>query len=303
LTLETERQYPDSTSYLPPGWPIFLVLYGFVAFWALGVSSFIWVIVAVPMLIALLTTPDARLPRGLGLWMLFLGWAVLSVVMLGSGGQAVVWGYRYAIYLASGIAMIYAYNLPRRQVGAYSAVKAMGTYWLFIVASGFLSLFLPDLTFQSPVQALLPGNLSQDPFVVELTQPRLAQVHDFLGFEVTRPAGPEGSFSSGVRSAPDKPAGARKLQSCARVGKRSTRLTGRAHDPPFPALPGILITNGTRVAFSQRVDLCQWPFSPRCQPWSDHNTTMVRVACGDSASADSTRPSCSSAALMDARYD
>ena len=189
LTLEPEAASAPS-SYLPAGWPIFLVLYGFLIFWALGLASFIWIIIAIPMLFALLTMPEAKLPRGAGLWMLFLGWAVLSILMVGSGSRGFVWGYRMAIYLASGIAMVYAYNLPRSRVGEHSAVRAMGTYWLFIVASGFLSLIMPELTFQSPVQAILPGNLSQDPFVVELTQPRLAQVHDFLGFEVTRPAGP-----------------------------------------------------------------------------------------------------------------
>lgn len=190
LTREPELRPVGPPGYLPAGWPVLIVFYGYLVFWALGVANFIWVIVAIPMLITLMTIEHARLPRGAGMWMLFLAWTVLSLFAVGIGGQAAVWGYRFAVYLASGIGMVYAYNLPRRQFPVLKAVRAMGTYWLFIVGSGFLSLLIPRFEFQSPIQAILPGSLSQNPFVIEMTQPRLAQVHDFLGFEVTRPAGP-----------------------------------------------------------------------------------------------------------------
>lgn len=176
--------------YLPTGWPVTMVFYGYLFFWAMGVSNFIWIIVAVPMLITLMKMERARLPSGAGMWMLFLGWTLLSVFAVGIDSRAVVWGYRFSVYLAAGIVMVYVYNLPRREFPVSKAVRAMGTYWLFIVGSGFLSLVMPDLEFQSPIQAILPGSLGQNPFVMEMTQARLAQVHDFLGFEVTRPAGP-----------------------------------------------------------------------------------------------------------------
>ena len=65
--------------------------------------------------------------------------------------------------------------------------------------------------------------------------------------------------------------------------------------------PGAEIMSGTRVASSHKVDLCQCPFSPRCQPWSDQSTTTVLLANALASSASRTRPSWASAKEILAR--
>ena len=57
------------------------------------------------------------------------------------------------------------------------------------------------------------------------------------------------------------------------VGKTSSSSTGCVHRPGL--MPGPEKIKGTRVPSSQSVFFPVISFSPMCQPWSDHKTTMV----------------------------
>ena len=68
---------------LPPGWPLTMLLVGYPVFWALGLVAFVLQIVAVPMAIELLRRRPVRVPRGFGIWILFLILSAAGILVLG----------------------------------------------------------------------------------------------------------------------------------------------------------------------------------------------------------------------------
>lgn len=173
-----------------PAWPIYTVLYGFSVFWVLGLASFAWLVAAIPMLFWLMASKGTRLPGGTGIWVLFLGWVALSMPMVDTATSLAVWGHRFLLYVGAGIAFVYAYNIPRSGVSDRSIARAITALWALMVLAGFAAIAFPQFEFRNPFQSLLPGGLAQNEYVVGLVQTRLAQIHDFLGFEVARPAAP-----------------------------------------------------------------------------------------------------------------
>ncbi len=177
-------------AWLPAGWPVLLVLYGFPALWILGLSKIAWILVAPIMVAHLWGRRTVYAPRGTGLWALLLIWCVLSIFMVDSFLRGAVWSLRWGAYLAAGVCLVYGYNLDR---GAFRSSRLIGGFaylWMLIVAGGFAGLFFGDVTFPSALQAVLPASLAVEPYVLELVQPVVAQIHDFLGFPVGRPAAP-----------------------------------------------------------------------------------------------------------------
>jgi hypothetical protein len=67
---------------LPEGWPVLALFGAFPLWWALGLSSVIWILLAVPMLARLLARGRMRVPRGFGLWLAFLFWMLASATQL-----------------------------------------------------------------------------------------------------------------------------------------------------------------------------------------------------------------------------
>jgi len=61
-------------------------------------------------------------------------------------------------------------------------------FWVAVVAGGFVGLLLPNLSFRSLAEYLLPQSVLADEFVYELVHPQFAQTMDFLGYPVPRPS-------------------------------------------------------------------------------------------------------------------
>ncbi len=159
--------------------------------WALGVGAFIWLIMAVPMALWLTRRPQVRLPRGIGLWALFVCWVLVSSTQLpGDFGATVAFTFRTAVYTAGGIMLVYTYNVPRDELPTERLVATLAGLWTSLVLFGVLALFVPDLSFHSLTELLLPRSLRSTPFVHQLVHPRLAQVQTFLGYPLPRPNAP-----------------------------------------------------------------------------------------------------------------
>ena len=62
---------------LPEGWPVLALFGGFPIWWALGLSSVICILFAVPMFVWLLLKGRVRVPKGFGWWAAFLFWMLL----------------------------------------------------------------------------------------------------------------------------------------------------------------------------------------------------------------------------------
>ena len=189
-----------SPSQWPEHWPLTVLLIGYPLWWVLGMSAFMPLIVAVPMLLQVLRRHPIRVPDGFGWWLVFLACVVLSVTMLfvdapgavpgGGPSRLIVFTYRVGWYLACTIVLLWVVNLDETALPSRRVVRLMS--WMFIVTvlGGLLGVVLPNLEFTSLVEALLPGALRSNNFVRSLVHPQSAAVQSILGTDSPRPVAP-----------------------------------------------------------------------------------------------------------------
>ncbi|MGN9840716.1 hypothetical protein ACTMTI_21595 [Nonomuraea sp. H19] len=183
-----------------PAWPIAALLVGYPLWWALGFGGLSVVVLAVPMAVLLWRRRPIRVPPGFGLWVLLLAGYLVSAMMLaetppgtyGELGPGRVVGYamRLALYTAVLIMALYLGNLTERELPQLRLVRMLGVLFVTTVAGGLLGVLVPDFSFTSPVELLLPEWLSGNPFVQNLIQPTAAQTQKVLGFSSPRPEAP-----------------------------------------------------------------------------------------------------------------
>jgi hypothetical protein len=163
----------------------------FPLWWALGLSAVIWIVLAVPMLVwLLLRGPAVRVPKGFGLWIAFLFWMLLSATQLDEARRWYAYSYRALLYLSMTVMFLYVYNLPRTALPARKLVLALTVFWAAVICLGFAALAIPTGRFTTPLGLLLPPDIAASPFVQDLVGARLAQVQDFIGYNLPRPAAP-----------------------------------------------------------------------------------------------------------------
>jgi polysaccharide biosynthesis protein PslJ len=181
---------PGAPPRLHAGWPLSFLFLGFPLWWALGIGAFVWPMVAVPMGLVLLMRGWARVPRGFGLWILFLVWMLASATQLDEPQRWIVFVYRLTIYGSATILFLYVYNMPREELTSRDVILKVTAFWAFAVLAGLLTLIFPDASFHSLAELVLPGGVVGNQFVYELVHPELAQVQHFLGYAVARPKAP-----------------------------------------------------------------------------------------------------------------
>ena len=173
---------------------------GFPLWWVLGLSSFIAMLLAVPMAIQLWRHRKVVAPGGFGWWMMFLVWVFLGVFVLfadapyavpgGGWSRALVFGYRIGWYLTCTVVLLWLANASRRTVTFNRVCNIVG--WLFVitVAGGLLGTFFPDLELRSLVEVVLPGSLRNNGFIQSIVHPNIAEVQMVLGRPEARPTAP-----------------------------------------------------------------------------------------------------------------
>jgi polysaccharide biosynthesis protein PslJ len=202
-TVSPSELQPDIKFGRGPERPLVALIVLYPLWWALGLSVLIFQIIAIPMLVHLLRNRHSiKVPPGFGFWVAFLGWAALSLVMVwysppGTADDPVaqrtlVALFRYTQYFAMGVILLFVGNLPRARLSADRFGWLLGLAYAYGVVGGLLAVLAPRFEFTSPVEFLLPGNLASEPWVASMVHPSLAQVQDFIGEEVGRPAAPFG---------------------------------------------------------------------------------------------------------------
>jgi polysaccharide biosynthesis protein PslJ len=188
--VEVEVRAVHRRRLLRPGWALYVGFVGFPVWWILGMGGFVWPIVALPMLLSLLRRGRILVPPGFLIWCLFLFWMLASGVQIDSLGRALGFGYRAAIYISATILLLYVFNSSRDVLETKRVIAVACIFWIYVVIGGFLGLLMPNFSFKSPVEALLPGAILSNDFVKEMVHPAFAQVQDFLGFPTPRPSAP-----------------------------------------------------------------------------------------------------------------
>jgi hypothetical protein len=173
---------------IPRARMLHLLFLSFPLWWTLGFENFMWPVLATPLLLSLVLRRSAvRMPRGFGIWLLFLLWVAISGTQIDSVQHAVSFAYRGLLYLSATVLFLYVYNASPRDLPARSIVSALSLYWAVIVGGGFLAIFFPSFTFHAPGAAVIPGALKHVDFVNAMLHPGFSQVQRILGFPVGRP--------------------------------------------------------------------------------------------------------------------
>jgi hypothetical protein len=163
---------------------------GYPVWWCLGLGAFSWIVFAIPMAWALFRAERIKVPKGFGVWMLFLAWVLLSATRLGGTGEAIGFTWRLLTYLSATVVFLFAYNASPRDLPGRRVATALGALWVAVVLGGWLGVVAPSGSLPSLTEHLLPGSIASDPFVHELVRPSFAQVQNFLGYDLGRPKAP-----------------------------------------------------------------------------------------------------------------
>ncbi|MFC4149367.1 O-antigen ligase family protein [Micromonospora mangrovi] len=182
---------------VPTGWPLTALFLLYPVWWALGVSTFIVVILAVPMAIQLYRRGSVRVPPGFGIWLVLLLWVLLSVVMLGitapdtlppsGSGRYIGWAIRLANYVAMTVVMLYVLNLSERELPRRRVIRNFGFMGVVVVIGGWLGSLFPTAGFVAPLRFILPQSIAAQPFVAGLMDVKFAQVQQVIVGEASSP--------------------------------------------------------------------------------------------------------------------
>lgn len=170
---------------------LFLALFaGYPLAWAIGISPAIWAVAGAAALAWLLARRDLQIPPGFVAWALFLLVMGASALQVEGVGRGAVYVLRAAWYLSAGAMVVYLVNHRRSWMTAQTIVAGLLALWAACIVLGYAALVMPTLGWSSPLVRLLPAALADDPFIVDLTSPRLAEVQEFAGVTLGRPAAP-----------------------------------------------------------------------------------------------------------------
>ena len=188
-----------------PAWPITAMLAGYPIWWALGIGDYVFVLLAIPMASRMWAWHShgyrtIRVPRGFGIWLLFLvcmlaGVAMLSLTAPGTipspvGTRVISFSVRAASYLSVTILLLYVGNLTERELPRQRIAWLLGLVALYTIAGGLAGVLDPSFAFNSPTLLLLPHSLQSNLFVLAEMRPSFAQVQSVLGAAEGRPDAP-----------------------------------------------------------------------------------------------------------------
>jgi polysaccharide biosynthesis protein PslJ len=177
--------------HLPAGWAIYLLFGGLFVWWYLGLSGFVQSIFALPLLLALVFRFRAvAMPRGFWFWLLFLLFMFISATQLAGLDNILSWGWRMTIYVGSTIIFLFVYNSPRQSLPARTIVNVLAAFWVLTVLGGLLSMALPNHTFHSLMQSVMPQRYLSNAFVKALVIPSTTGGKSFPGLGIYRVKAP-----------------------------------------------------------------------------------------------------------------
>ncbi len=172
-----------------PAWPLAWMVIGYPLWFLVGLGGFMWVVLAAPMVVALVGRRDLVAPRGFGWWLVFLVAVIGSALSIDTAGRMAGYLLRLAYYGSATVFLVYLVN-GGESVSRERIVRAFTWLWMATVAGGYLAFLVGDLSFRSPVAYVMPGALLANELIATLVTPGFADIHDVIGFPVPRPKAP-----------------------------------------------------------------------------------------------------------------
>ena len=139
----------------PSTWPLSALVLGFPLWWALGISDFLPIVMAVPMARQLMRKRVVRTPPGFAIWLVFIVCVVASGFLLrvdapyaipgGAATRPMVFAYRLAWYLAITVVVLWVANLDRSELPSEKLYRLIGWLFVFTAFGGVLGVFAAEL--------------------------------------------------------------------------------------------------------------------------------------------------------------
>jgi polysaccharide biosynthesis protein PslJ len=180
---------PGGAGGSQPAWPTLALFAGYPVLWLLGVGPAAWIVLPGVAVLSLALRPRLLVPPGFLAWCGFLGWMLLSVVRLEDRSDLVPFALRAGFYLGATVVLLDIVNGGRRLTPA-RVHRALVVLFLGVVAGGLLGVALPGVSVRAPSALLLPVEVADHPFVVDLTTVSFAEVQTVRGTELARPSAP-----------------------------------------------------------------------------------------------------------------
>jgi hypothetical protein len=158
-----------------PVWPLWVLFAGFPVLWLLGLAGFAPQLAAIPMFATLATTRRVRLPRGFGIWILFLIWTLASAVEVDGGSRLLGFAFRASEYLSAAVIFVYVYNSSRRALPLRKLAVIMTWLLASVVVGGYLGLIAPYHVLDTPLARVMPQSLLNNSLVGNLIKPPFAE--------------------------------------------------------------------------------------------------------------------------------
>lgn len=187
-TRATDRPHAPGAA-APPAWPFVVLLGGYPLWWAMGFVDFAWIIFG-GVMVLYLARHQVQVPRGFGIWLVFLVWMTLSASQLDTVGRLVGFSYRHLIYVASTVLFVYLYN-ARHTITDRLACGTLTVFWSITVVGGYLGMAFPTATVRTPLSYILPQGILSNELVNHMAIRRFAQYNPDGWFAVEpRPSAP-----------------------------------------------------------------------------------------------------------------
>jgi O-Antigen ligase len=172
---------------LPEGWQPYAVFTLLPLWWLLGLSFFMWPLIALPLVYPMFRRGELRVPRRFGIWLLFIGWMIASGVELSSPSRMIAWSWRLSFYLSATMIFLWIYNTSRERLPTRTIINALAAYWVIVIIGGWIGVLFPSIQFESPAEHIFPHSLLNNTYFYAHVHLQFAQLQHFLGFAEGRP--------------------------------------------------------------------------------------------------------------------
>ncbi|MCD0447814.1 hypothetical protein LO762_01185 [Actinocorallia sp. API 0066] len=169
------RTYVAPRSELPT-WPFVCAFGAFPVLWLAGLGGFAATFASLPVLLLLVFRRDVRLPAGFLLWLLFLGWTVLSATQLDTSGRIIGYAFRLLSYVSAAVLFVFVWNTRSQNLSARRICGVFTVFLGWVVIGGWLGVLVPKMSITTPMEQILPGALKSNSYVWELVHPKFAEI-------------------------------------------------------------------------------------------------------------------------------
>ncbi|GII93512.1 hypothetical protein Ssi02_37430 [Sinosporangium siamense] len=173
-------------------WPLQALFVLYPLWWVIGLAPFVGAMVSVPMVRYLSRRGHTVVPRGFGLWLLFMFAMILASTQLDSAPRLIGAVFRIMAYASATIVFVYVYNSSRERLPVSRMTGFVVVFWAFVIVGGYLGVLFPEGSFTTPIGRLLPGSITSNELVSSLLFPKFAEVQEIWGADqpFVRPSAP-----------------------------------------------------------------------------------------------------------------